>query len=217
MRIVLLGPPGSGKGVQGEKLRNKFRRPRISTGDMFREAVQKQSEEWDDVRQYLEAGKLVPDDVVIKMIRKRLSSADCEYGFILDGFPRTVSQGESLEKMLKENNMHLDCVVSLEVPNKVIIERIITRRVCSGCGAVFNIKTSPPPENNICAICGGKIIQRSDDQEETILGRLKVYDEQTKPLKEFYSNLGILSEIDGDGSVEEISNRIIDLLKKISG
>jgi len=212
MRLILMGPPGSGKGVQGELVQDRFQIPRISTGDMFREAVRNQTEEGKEINQYLEAGKLVPDEVVIRVIKKRLSQADCANGFILDGFPRTLPQGESLEEMLKSQDMQLDYVISLEVPDEVIVNRVTSRRVCSGCGSVYNVKTSPPPADNICPKCKGTIIQRNDDKEETILNRLQVYKDQTLPLKEFYRERGLLAEIEGDGAIEDIQNRIAGLL-----
>lgn len=214
MRLILLGPPGSGKGVQGELMQKRLGVPRISTGDMFREAIQKKSEESADLRAYLEAGKLVPDAVVLRTVEKRLSHADCANGFILDGFPRTVFQGESLEQMLQKRQLQLDCVLSLEVPTTVIIDRITSRRVCSKCAAVFNVKTSPPPADGVCLKCGGSIIQRSDDCEETVLNRLMVYDEQTKPLKDFYRQRKVLTEITGQGTVEEIHGRILAALEQ---
>ncbi len=212
MRLVLLGPPGSGKGVQGERIQSRFRIPRISTGDMFREAVRTNNIEFAEVRECLEAGKLVPDELVIRMIEKRLAKADCSGGFILDGFPRTVVQGRYLDRLLETHEISLNSVISLEVPTEVIIDRITSRRVCSGCGAVYNVKTNPPPENEICPVCGGRIIQRSDDSEQTVLKRLEVYEEQTKPLKDFYDKKGLLVEIPGDGSVDSIQENIVTVL-----
>ena len=213
MRLVLLGPPGSGKGVQGERIQSAFSIPRISTGDMFREVVRAGSGEFAEIKNYLESGKLVPDELVIQMIEKRLVKDDCANGFILDGFPRTVAQGEYLDTLLEKHSIALDFVVSLEVNNEAIVERITSRRVCSECSTVYNVKTNPPPESGLCAKCGGKIIQRTDDQKETVLNRLEVYENQTKPVKDYYRGQGLLTEIDGDGPMDEVQKRVEMIIK----
>lgn len=213
MRIVLLGPPGSGKGVQGELIKNRLGIPRISTGDMFREAIQKQTSEGKEVKHYMDAGQLVPDDVVIRVVRARLDESDCMKGFILDGFPRTVLQGEALDTILLHLNSKLNFVVSLEVPYDIIVGRLTSRRVCASCGKVYNVQTAPPPSNNICPVCKGTIIQRDDDKEATIRKRLEVYERQTTPLKSFYRTQGNLFEIDGTGTVESIHQSIVKVVE----
>lgn len=213
MRIVLLGPPGSGKGVQGDLIKNRLGIPRISTGDMFREAIQKQTPEGKEVQQYMDAGQLVPDDVVIRVVRARLNESDCKNGFILDGFPRTIPQAEALDKFFLQMKSKLNFVLSLEVPIEVIVGRLTSRRVCASCGKVYNMQTSPPPMNNVCPACAGSIIQRDDDKEATIRKRLEVYDRQTTPLKAFYRRQGNFFEISGTGTVESIHQSIVKVLE----
>ncbi|HFE52364.1 MAG TPA: adenylate kinase [Bacteroidetes bacterium] len=215
MRLILLGPPGSGKGTQGAWLSSKYGIPAISTGDILREAVRRGTELGKKAKNYMDAGELVPDDVIIGLIEERLSESDCAKGFILDGFPRTVPQAEALEELMKRRNWPLDAVLSLEVPDEEIVRRSVNRRVCANCGRVFNLITDPPPADGKCPVCGGEIIQRDDDNEETVRARLRVYNEQTAPLKDYYEKRGKLIRVDGVGSIEEVRSRIAAALAQV--
>ena len=215
MRLILLGPPGSGKGTQGAWLSSKYGIPAISTGDILREAVRRGTELGKKAKNYMDAGELVPDDVIIGLIEERLSESDCAKGFILDGFPRTVPQAEALEELMKRRNWPLDAVLSLEVPDEEIVRRSVNRRVCANCGRVFNLITDPPPADGKCPVCGGEIIQRDDDNEETVRARLRVYNEQTAPLKDYYEKRGKLIRVDGVGSIEEVRSRIEAALAQV--
>ncbi len=216
MRLILLGPPGSGKGTQGAWLSDKYGIPAISTGDILREAVRQGTELGKKAKSYMDAGKLVPDDVIIGLIEERLSEPDCTKGFILDGFPRTVPQAEALEALMARRNWPLDAVLSLEVPDEEIVQRSVNRRVCEKCGRVFNLITDPPPADGKCPVCGGRIVQREDDNEETVRARLRVYNEQTAPLKKYYEERGKLIRVDGVGSIEEVRSRIEAALRQVS-
>jgi len=212
VRLILLGAPGVGKGTQAKKLQDQFGIPQISTGDILRAAVRDKTELGMAAKAYMDRGALVPDDVIIGIIRERISQPDCEKGFILDGFPRTIPQAEALDAMLAEMKLNLDVVLEIYVDPEKIVQRLTNRRVCSECGAVFNLLTNPPPADGKCPNCGGVIIQRDDDKEETVRNRLAVYNKQTAPLKEFYSKKGILKTIDGDDTVEEVYRKILDTL-----
>lgn len=212
MRLILLGAPGVGKGTQAKKLQDQFGIPQISTGDILRAAVRDKTELGMAAKAYMDRGELVPDDVIIGIIRERISQPDCEKGFILDGFPRTIPQAEALDAMLAEMKLNLDVVLEIYVDPEKIVQRLTNRRVCSECGAVFNLLTNPPPADGKCPNCGGEIIQRDDDKEETVRNRLAVYNKQTAPLKEFYSKKGILKTIDGDDTIEEVYRKILDTL-----
>ena len=212
MRIIMLGAPGVGKGTQAKKLQENFGVPQISTGDMLRAAVQEGTELGKVAKGYMDAGALVPDDVIIGIIRERLQKPDCEKGFILDGFPRTIPQAEALDKMLKEMGMGLDAVVEIFVEPEKIVVRLTNRWVCEKCGADYNSLTNPPPPDLICPICGGKIVRREDDNEETIRNRLKVYEEQTAPLKDYYKARGLLKTVDGDDTVDNVFQKIVRVL-----
>lgn len=212
MRLILLGAPGVGKGTQAKKLQDQFGIPQISTGDILRAAVRDKTELGMAAKAYMDRGELVPDDVIIGIIRERISQPDCEKGFILDGFPRTIPQAEALDAMLAEMKLNLDVVLEIYVDPEKIVQRLTNRRVCSECGAVFNLLTNPPPADGKCPNCGGEIIQRDDDKEETVRNRLAVYNKQTAPLKEFYSKKGILKTINGDDTIEEVYRKILDTL-----
>ncbi|NOZ55597.1 MAG: adenylate kinase [Calditrichaeota bacterium] len=216
MRLILLGPPGSGKGTQGAWLSSRYGIPAISTGDILREAVRQGTELGKKAKRYMDAGELVPDEVIIGLIEERLSEPDCAKGFILDGFPRTVPQAEALEELMNRRGWPLDAVLSLEVPDDEIVQRSVNRRVCEKCGRVFNLLTDPPPPDGKCPVCGGRIIQRDDDNEETVRARLRVYNEQTAPLKEYYEKRGKLIRVDGVGSIEEVRSRIEAALKQVA-
>jgi len=204
MKIVLLGPPGAGKGTQAKKLWDEFKIPQISTGDILRAAVQQGTQLGKRAQPLMKAGKLVPDDIVIGIVEQRLKQADCSKGFVLDGFPRTIPQAEALEKMLRRLGCKLDRVISLEVPDDVLVERISGRRICPTDGSVYHVLTNPPQRAGYCDKCGTGLIQRDDDKEEKVRERLRVYAAQTEPLKALYRKKGLLSEINGVGSQDGI-------------
>ncbi|MBR5809642.1 MAG: adenylate kinase [Clostridia bacterium] len=198
MKLILLGPPGAGKGTQAEVLTKKLGIETISTGVMLRAAMRDGTELGKLAKEYIDQGKLVPDEVVVGIVKERLSQDDCKNGFILDGFPRTIPQAEALSNA----GVTIDKVLSLEVDDEVIVERLTGRRECKACGTPYHIKNKPVPESGKC-VCGGEIIQRADDNEETIRNRIKVYHEQTEPIKEYYASLGKVVSVDSEGTVEE--------------
>ena len=198
MKLILLGPPGAGKGTQAEVLTKKLGIENISTGVMLRAAMRDGTELGKLAKEYIDQGKLVPDEVVVGIVKERLSQDDCKNGFILDGFPRTIPQAEALS----DAGVEIDKVLSLEVDDEVIVDRLTGRRECKACGTPYHIKNKPVPESGKC-VCGGEIIQRADDNEETIRNRIKVYHEQTEPIKEYYASLGKVVSVDSSGTVEE--------------
>ncbi len=212
MRLILFGPPGVGKGTQAQILAQILNIPHISTGDILREAVNKKTELGLKAKSYMDKGELVPDDVMIGIIKEVLASEKCKNGFILDGFPRTLAQAEALEKIFDELNIKLDNVISLEVNDDEIIKRLTNRRVCKNCTAVYNLLIDKIPEDNKCPRCGGELYQRSDDNPEVIKNRLKVYRESTQPLLSYYENKRILKKIDGVGEINTITKRILKSL-----
>ncbi|OGS17227.1 MAG: adenylate kinase [Elusimicrobia bacterium RIFOXYA2_FULL_50_26] len=213
MNLILLGPPGAGKGTQAKKIAVKFDLPHISTGDMFRETAQSGSELGKQLQGYMSAGKLVPDDVVIAVVRQRLSSDDAKKGFLLDGFPRTLAQAQALDKALAGDGKKIDGVISLTVDADEVVRRLSSRRVCVACGASYNLISNPAKKEDVCDACGGKVIQRADDNAATIRNRLEVYREQTSPLIEYYSSAGVVREIDGMQPVEEVFKKICAVIK----
>ena len=212
LRVVLLGPPGAGKGTQAKLLREKFEACQVSTGDILRKAVADQSPLGKEAFEYIHRGALVPDSLIVKLVAERLKEKDCENGFILDGFPRTIPQAQSLDEILKKRGLALDSVLSVQVPPRVIVERLAGRRTCKNCGALYHQDFDPPQKNGVCDRCGGELFQRDDDREETISARLKVYETQTAPLIGYYRERGLLREIDGVGKVEDIRKRLINAL-----
>lgn len=208
IRVILLGPPGAGKGTQAKLLQDEFGICQISTGDILRKAVAEQTALGKQASEYIKRGALVPDSVILDLVAERLKEKDCEKGFILDGFPRTIPQAEGLEAILKARGLALDRVLSVRVPHQVIVGRLAGRRTCKDCGALYHVVFDPSKKPGICDRCGGELYQREDDREETIAARLNVYDTQTAPLENYYRERGMLSEIDGVGSVDEIRNRI---------
>src|SRR5919108_846616 len=212
VRVVLLGPPGAGKGTQAKLLQEESGACQVSTGDILRKAVAERSPLGREAAEYVRRGELVPDKVIVDLVAEQLKGKECENGFILDGFPRTLSQAESLEKILRERGSGLDRVLSIQVPNRVLIERMSGRRTCKNCSAVYHLAFDPPKQKHVCDRCGGELFQREDDREETITSRLRVYEKQTAPLVDFYRSRGILREIDGSGSVDEIRNRVLTAL-----
>ncbi len=210
MNIILLGPPGSGKGTQAALLSGKLRTPHISTGDILRAA--KGTELGNRAAEYMNRGELVPDSVLIEMIRDRLSQADCAKAFILDGYPRTIPQADALVDILAGLDRRLDLVLNIEVPDAELITRLSARRVCK-CGATYHLIFNPPEKEGVCDRCGKRLYHRDDDKEESIKNRLSVYKKQTQPLIDYYRNLGLLAAIDGSGSIEQISGEIYSVVK----
>jgi len=206
--IVILGPPGAGKGTQAKLLEARFGIPHISTGDMLREAQRSGTMLGQEAQRYIGAGRLVPDDVVIGMVEVRLAQPDCANGFVLDGFPRTLRQAEELDRMLARHGQRLDAVISVIVPQETLVERLSGRRVCSGCSAMFHVSFEPPATADACDRCGGTLIQREDDREETIRRRLEVYGRETAPVLEYYRQTGLLREAEGTGAREDVFGRI---------
>ena len=209
---MLLGPPGAGKGTQAKLLQEMFEACQISTGDILRKAVADKSPLGQEAASYLNSGALVPDDVILKLVAERLKEKDCAKGFLLDGFPRTIAQADGLQQILKPLGLKLDRVFSVQVPREVIVERLSGRRTCKECGAMYHTAFGPSKKAGVCDKCGGDLRQRDDDREETIAARLKVYESQTAPLVDYYRKQGLLREIDGVGSVEEIRGRVLAAL-----
>ncbi len=212
MNIVFLGPPGAGKGTQAKRIAEKYGIPQISTGDMFREHLSKGTELGKKAKEYMDKGALVPDEIVLGMVEERLKQPDCEKGFILDGFPRTVPQAEALDKLLEKLGKKIDYAILIDVPDEELVKRLTGRRTCKKCGMMYHVMFKPPKEEGKCDVCGGELYQRADDNEETVRNRLKVYHEQTEPIISYYEKKGVLHRIDGMGSIEEIFNRIVQLL-----
>lgn len=204
MNIILLGPPGAGKGTQAAKLVKQFDIPHISTGDMFRAAIKQGSELGLEAKAVMDAGQLVPDELTIAIVRERLAEPDCERGFLLDGFPRTVPQADALEQILAGLNRSLDAVINIEVPDDVLMPRMTGRRICKQCGATYHTRFNPPKESGKCDQCGGELYQRSDDSEETVNNRLAVYARQTEPLVAYYLHRGSLKTINGNQSLQRV-------------
>jgi len=209
MKIIFLGAPGAGKGTQADIIADRLGIPTVSTGAIIREALKNGTEMGLKAKKFIEAGELVPDDVVIGIIKERLANKDCQNGFILDGFPRTVPQAEALDSM----GITLDKVVSIEVPDEAIVERMSGRRVCAKCGASYHVVYNPSADGKTCDRCSEELTVRRDDAPEVVLSRLEVYHSTTEPLKEFYAKKGTLKLVDGVGSVDEISSRTIKALE----
>ena len=215
MRIVLVGPPGAGKGTQAQVLQQTFNIPHISTGDLLRQAVREETALGKQARSYMDKGELVPDELVTAMVAERLQRPDCASGFLLDGFPRTIAQAEALAVELARSGKELDGVISIMVPRADLIERLSGRRVCRECGAMYHERFDPPKKAGICDRCQGTLYQRSDDNAETVSARLSVYERATAPLLSYYRDRALLYEIDGSGTPEEVSQRITATLKSV--
>ena len=208
MKLILLGAPGAGKGTQAEIISRKLNIPTISTGNILREAIKNGTEIGLKAKRFMDNGKLVPDDVIIGIVKERVSRDDCANGFILDGVPRTIPQAEALE----QQGVHFDRVVSIEIEDSVIEARMTGRRVCGTCGASFHVTANPPKVEGVCDLCGKELIVRKDDTPETVKNRLKVYHEQTEPLKDFYEKLGVLKLVDGNQPIEAATGDILAAL-----
>jgi len=213
MNILLLGAPGSGKGSQAEQILKDFGYVQISTGDLLRDSLSRKTPDGVLAGEYMSKGELAPDELVLRILKERLNRPDCGKGVIFDGFPRTVTQAEKLDTILKEKGNNLDLVLNIESPFNVLISRLLSRRVCSSCGKTYNT-ISNPPRDNLCSVCGGNVVSRPDDREEVIKNRLEVYTQNTRPLIEYYEKKDILFSIDGDRSVQDIYDDVKKLIKE---
>lgn len=213
MHLILMGTPGSGKGSYAAVLKEHYRVPHISTGEIFRDAIEKKTPMGLIAKTYIDKGNLVPDDITNEIVKERLKQKDCENGFLLDGYPRTIAQAESLTKILDELGITLDAAVNLEVDDDLIVRRIVNRRSCPKCGKGYNLITYPPKKEGICDVCNTPLFTRKDDNEETVTSRLDVYNKQTRPLVDYYDKLGKLVSIDSNGTIEDTVKDIIKTLE----
>ena len=212
MRLIMLGPPGAGKGTQGGMLARALEVPHIATGDIFRQAVREETELGRRAKSYLEQGELVPDEIVVGIVLELLQKPDCGKGFILDGFPRTVQQAEALEEFLQKEGKALTGVILLDVDPEVLVERLTGRRVCRQCGATYHVRNMPPREEGRCDECGGELYQREDDREETVRHRLDVHERQTRPLRDYYEKQDLLHVFDAAQPIEDVFAAIMEQL-----
>ncbi|WP_415817917.1 adenylate kinase [Mesobacillus thioparans] len=212
MNLVLMGLPGAGKGTQADKIVGKYNIPHISTGDMFRAAIKEGTELGLQAKSFMDKGELVPDEVTIGIVRERLSKEDCENGFLLDGFPRTVAQAEALDSMLADLGKKIDYVINIDVDQSILMERLTGRRICKNCGATYHLVFNPPAKEGVCDRCGGELYQRADDNAETVQNRLDVNIQQTKPLLNFYEDKGYLRNINGQQDIGVVFADIEELL-----
>ena len=213
MRIILLGPPGAGKGTQAAAIVDKYKIPHISTGDIFRQNIKEGTELGKKAKEYMDQGLLVPDELTVGLVTDRISQPDCGNGFMLDGFPRNVSQAVQLDAFLKNNGIALDKVINIEVDKEKLVARAVGRRICKSCGATYHIEFNPSKEEGVCDICKGDLYQRADDNEETVSKRIQVYLDETKPLADYYSKVGIIADIDGQQSIDKVFNDIVSALE----
>lgn len=212
MKIIMLGAPGAGKGTQAKRIAEKYKIPHISTGDIFRANIKNNTELGMKAKSFMDAGGLVPDEITIGMLLDRIHEADCRDGYILDGFPRTIPQAQSLTKALKEMGESIDFALNVDVPDELIIKRMTGRRACLSCGATYNIDTSPSRKEGLCDVCGQKLVVRDDDKPETVKKRLVVYYAQTQPLIDYYKKAGVLAVVDGTVDMEEAFQSIVNIL-----
>ena len=213
MKLIIMGPPGAGKGTQATLIKEEFKLAHISTGDMFRAAIKNSTPLGLEAKKFIDQGKLVPDSVTIGLVKERLQEADCKEGFMLDGFPRTIAQAEALDEILKELDMKLDAVLNIAVDSEVLVDRIVGRRVCKQCGAGYHVTNLKPKKEGICDVCGSELTQRKDDTKETVVTRLEVYTTQTKPLLDYYEKQNLVKEVNGLGDIDVIFGEI----KKVLG
>ena len=212
MNLILLGPPGAGNGTQAVKIVEKYKIPHISTGDIFRANIKNGTELGKKAKAYMDKGELVPDDLVCEIATSRLLEDDCKDGFLLDGFPRTVYQAEKLDAFLTEHGKKVDKVLDIAVEKEELMTRLIGRRVCKACGATYHVTNMPPKQEGVCDKCGGELMQRADDTEETVANRIEVYNSQTMPLVEYYEKAGNIAHIDGAIGLENVFNHIVSVL-----
>lgn len=212
MKIIMLGAPGAGKGTQAKKIAEKYAIPHISTGDIFRANIKNGTELGQKAKTYMDQGLLVPDELVVDLVVDRVQQEDCANGYVLDGFPRTIPQAESLDKALASFGESIDYAINVEVPDENIVNRMSGRRACVGCGATYHLEFAPTKVENICDTCGGELILREDDQPETVLKRLKVYHDQTQPLIDYYTAKNVLVEVDGTVDINDVFQAIVTIL-----
>jgi adenylate kinase len=212
--IILLGAPGAGKGTQAAMLTEALAVPHVASGDLFRSALQKETPLGLEAKKYMDQGLLVPDEVTIAMVRERLALPDCEEGVILDGFPRTLEQAKALDAALAEEGRAIDKVLYIKVPNEELVARLSERWICRDCQAVYHTIANPPQQAGRCDACGGELYQRSDDKPETVRRRLEVYFEQTMPLIEYYTEIGVLTEVNGDQSISKVQTALLEAIKE---
>ena len=212
MNIILMGLPGAGKGTQASEIVKKFPIPHISTGDMFRKAIKDETDLGKEAKSYMDRGELVPDEVTVGIVKERISEDDAKKGFLLDGFPRTIDQAESLSQIMSELDREIDAVINIEVPEEELMNRLTGRRICEKCGTTYHLVFNPPKVDGICDIDGGKLYQREDDNPETVSNRLSVNVKQSKPILEYYNNKGVLKNIDGSKDIDEVTNYFIYIL-----
>lgn len=213
MNILFMGPPGAGKGTQAEVIVNEFGIPHISTGDAFRLAIKQGTPVGIKAKEYMDQGLLVPDDVTVGIVRERLQQSDCEKGFLLDGFPRTLSQAEALDELLSGLGKKLDHVINLKVDRNKLLARLTGRRICKSCGSTYHVIFNPPVQEGVCDKCGGELYQRSDDNEESVGTRLDEYINKTAPLLKFYEDKGLLRQVDGEQEIGAVSQEIVSILR----
>ena len=212
MKIIMLGAPGAGKGTQAKKISAKYGVPHISTGDIFRANIKGQTELGMKAKVFMDQGQLVPDEITIGMLLDRIQEEDCKKGYVLDGFPRTIPQAESLTKALADMGDHIDYAINVEVPDENIISRMSGRRACLKCGQTYHIVYNPPKKENVCDVCGEALVLRDDDKPETVKKRLDVYHDQTQPLIDYYKAAGVLAEVDGTKDLEAVFQDIVKIL-----
>jgi len=215
MNIILMGLPGAGKGTQASEIVKKFPIPHISTGDMFRKAIKDETDLGKEAKSYMDRGELVPDEVTVGIVKERISEDDAKKGFLLDGFPRTIDQAESLSQIMSELDREIDAVINIEVPEEELMNRLTGRRICEKCGTTYHLVFNPPKVDGICDIDGGKLYQREDDNPETVSNRLSVNVKQSKPILEYYNNKGVLKNIDGSKDIDEVTKDVIDILNHL--
>ncbi len=212
MKLIMLGAPGAGKGTQAKKIAEKYQIPHISTGDIFRANIKNGTELGNKAKSYMDQGHLVPDELTCDLVVDRINQEDCKNGYVLDGFPRTIPQAEALKAALDKMGETIDYAIDVEVPDENIVNRMGGRRACPGCGCPYHIKHNPPKVEDICDVCGAKLVLRDDDKPETVTKRLSVYHEQTKPLIDFYKKEGVLREVDGTQDLNDVFQAITEIL-----